>query len=139
KNQQLIAKGIDNFNKAWLVIFSRVYHDPAEPEYDLSPEEREACMKNGLPVQEFTLFLEERLLERCYPGMKIIANVWELNCGFHYFEEVIRAYGSIYTPLANELITGCKKPRAFAAKKKQKESDAEWKAEPTSLETLLTR
>lgn len=107
------------------ILFGRTYYDPAEPEYDLSPTEREEWVKNGLPVQDFIFFLEERLLEHCYPGMRIIASIWELNCGFHYFEEVIRAYCSIYTPLANELMMGWKKPRALATNKEQDDSDAE--------------
>jgi hypothetical protein len=48
--------------------------------------------------------------------MKIIAPIWELNCGFHYFEDIIRAYSSIYTSFPNDLMIGWKKPRELAAK-----------------------
>ncbi|KAL4951121.1 Argonaute complex, subunit Arb1 [Aspergillus filifer] len=109
------------------VLHATAYWDPAEPEYDLSDEERQEWTEKRQSKKQLTFFLEERYLELCYPGMKIIANVWEVNCGFHYLEEVIRAYCSIYTPLANELMLGWKEPRTLAAsdKKKEEEDDDE--------------
>ncbi|KAL4919790.1 Argonaute complex, subunit Arb1 [Aspergillus aurantiobrunneus] len=107
------------------ILFGRVYYDPGEPDYDLSPEEREEWAKKDHLLQELTFFVEENLLKHCYPRMKIITTIWELDCGFHYFEEIMRAYSSIYTPLANELMIGWKKPRDLTTKGENKESDAE--------------
>jgi hypothetical protein len=90
-------------------LLGKAYRDPGKPTYDLSPEER-LEWENDTSVPEFELFLEESLLKLCYPGMKVITPVWELNCGFHFFEDVHTAYCSIYTVLANDLMLGWKKP-----------------------------
>jgi hypothetical protein len=106
-------------------LLGRAYYDPSEPEYDLSPEEREEWMKKRRQMPELMLFLEEGLLEHCYPGMKIITTIWEMNCGLHYFEEIKRAYSSIYTPLCNDLMLGWKRPRDLTANNEDKEITVE--------------
>ncbi|RHZ46725.1 uncharacterized protein CDV56_102128 [Aspergillus thermomutatus] len=90
---------------------AKAYRDPGKPDIDLSPEERLEWEESGAPALEFDFFLEESLLKLCYPGMKVITSVWELNCGFHYFDEVFTAYCSNYTVLANDLMIGWKKPK----------------------------
>lgn len=107
------------------ILLGRAYYDPSEPEYDLSPEEREEWMKGGRQMPELMFFLEEGLLEHCYPGMKIITTIWETNCGLHYFEEIKRAYSSIYTPLCNDHMLGWKRPRDLTANNEDKESAVE--------------
>ncbi|KAH1278392.1 hypothetical protein KXV95_005573 [Aspergillus fumigatus] len=92
-------------------MLAKAYRDPGKPDIDLSPEERLQWEKGGAPALEFDFFLEETLLKFCYPGMKVITAVWELNCGFHYFDEISTAYCSIYTVLANDLMIGWKKPK----------------------------
>ncbi|GFF38007.1 hypothetical protein IFM58399_05087 [Aspergillus lentulus] len=92
-------------------MLAKAYRDPGKPNIDLSPEERLQWEEGGAPEYEFDFFLEESLLKLCYPGMKVITSVWELNCGFHYFDEVFTAYCSIYTVLANDLMIGWKKPK----------------------------
>lgn len=92
-------------------LLGKAYRDPGKPEYDLSPEEREEWESGNDLVQEFEFFLEEGLLKECYPGMKVITSLWELNCGFHFFDEIFTAYSSIYTVLSNDLMLGWKKPK----------------------------
>ncbi|KAF7116867.1 hypothetical protein CNMCM5793_005448 [Aspergillus hiratsukae] len=92
-------------------MLAKAYRDPGKSNLDLSPEEKLQWEEGGAPELEFDFFLEERLLKLCYPGMKVITSVWELNCGFHYFDEVSTAYCSIYTVLANDLMIGWKKPK----------------------------
>ena len=87
------------------------FRDPRAPALDLSPEEREQWDRDGMPEMEFEFFLEESLLKLCYPGMKVVTTVFELNCGVHFFDSVNLAYSSIYTVLANDLMIGWKKPR----------------------------
>ncbi|GFF41661.1 argonaute-binding protein 1 [Aspergillus udagawae] len=94
-------------------MLAKAYRDPGKPNIDLSPEERLQWEAGGAPALEFDFFLEEGLLKLCYPGMKVITSVWELNCGTHYFDEVFTAYCSIYTALANDLMIGWKKPKDF--------------------------
>ncbi|OOF97110.1 hypothetical protein ASPCADRAFT_143276 [Aspergillus carbonarius ITEM 5010] len=88
-------------------LLAKAYRDPGQPAYDRSPEEDMV----GLPELKFEFFVEGNLLQYCYPGLKVITPVWEMNCGFYYFEDVNRAYGSIYTVLENDLMLGWKEPR----------------------------
>jgi hypothetical protein len=92
-------------------VSAKAYNDPGKPGLDLSPEERAEWERDGPPVQEFEFFLEESLLRLCYPGMKVMTSVFELNCGMHFFDEIFTAYSSIYTVLANDLMVGWKKPK----------------------------
>ncbi|KAL5341636.1 Argonaute complex, subunit Arb1 [Aspergillus crustosus] len=101
------------------ILYGTTYLDPGESDYDLSPTEREEWAKRGRHTTELRFFLEENLLELCYLGMKIISPIWELSCGFHYFEDTVKVYSSIYSPLANELMIGWKKPRAFSVKSEE--------------------
>jgi hypothetical protein len=107
------------------ILLGRAYYDPSEPDYDLSLGEREEWMERKRQMPELMFFLEESLLEHCYPGMKIITTIWEMNCGLHYFEDINRAYSSIYTPLCNDLMLGWKRPRDLTANNEDRESAAE--------------
>ncbi|KAA8652490.1 hypothetical protein EYZ11_005203 [Aspergillus tanneri] len=92
-------------------LVGKAYCDPGKPSYDLSPEEHLEWSFGNIHMPEFEFFLEEDLLRHCYPGMKVITSVWELNCGFHYFEDIHTTYCSVYTVLCNDLMLGWKKPR----------------------------
>lgn len=89
----------------------KAYRDPGKPRIDLTPEERLAWENGDIPNPEFGFLLEEKLLQLCYPGMKIITSVWRLNCGLDYFDEVFSTYCSIYTVIGNDAMLGWKKPR----------------------------
>lgn len=93
----------------------KAYRDPARPPIDLTPEERLAWENGNIPSLEFEFLLEEKLLQLCYPGMKIITSVWRLNCGLDFFDEVFCTYCSIYTVLGNDAMLGWKKPRDLTA------------------------
>lgn len=108
-------------------MLGKPYRDPAKPELDLSPEERLQWERDGAPDAEFEFYLEEGLLKLCYPGMKVMTSVFELNCGVHFFDDVNTAYSSIYTVLANDLMLGWKKPRSFLAGEKYDDSDGDGK------------
>ncbi|OJJ70612.1 hypothetical protein ASPBRDRAFT_180704 [Aspergillus brasiliensis CBS 101740] len=101
-------------------LLARAYRDPGMPDFDLSPEERVV----QLPERNFEFFMEGNLLQYCYPGMKVITPVWELNCGFHYFEDAYRTYGSNYTPLLNDLMLGWKEPRDLTKAESEGEDDS---------------
>ncbi|RAL14039.1 uncharacterized protein BO97DRAFT_422953 [Aspergillus homomorphus CBS 101889] len=90
-------------------ITAKAYWDPAKASYDMTAEESKARERDSPPI--FKFFLEQTLLQLCYPGMKVITPVWKTNVGFHYFEETFNAYGTIYTVLANDLMMGWKKPK----------------------------
>lgn len=92
-------------------LMGKAFRDPGKPPVDLNPEEKlEWDQGVGRMSSEFEFFLELDLLRFCYPGMKLITSVWELNCGLHFFDEVLMVYGTNYTVLANDLMLGWKKP-----------------------------
>lgn len=109
------------------VMHAKAYCDPAMPAYDLSSEERDQWAKEGRPMEGkgLVFYLEENLLEHCYPGLKIISPVWEVTSEFHYFEDVQKAYSSIYTVLPNDMMIRWKKPRSLTASEKDQGSDEE--------------
>ncbi|KNG89813.1 hypothetical protein ANOM_002861 [Aspergillus nomiae NRRL 13137] len=89
-------------------MVGKAYRDPGKPCYDLSAEERLLWETGTASMPDFQFFLEENLLKLCYPKMKVITPVWELNCGFNFFEDVHTVYSSIYTVLCNDLMLGYK-------------------------------
>ncbi|KAF9886372.1 hypothetical protein FE257_011517 [Aspergillus nanangensis] len=96
-------------------LYGKAYCDPGKSAFDL-PSDDHAKWEEG-SVQQFEFFVEESLLQVCYPGMKVIAPVWELGCGVHFFEDVQTVYCSLYTPLPNDLLLGWQKPRGVVVKK----------------------
>jgi hypothetical protein len=104
------------------ILRAKPYRDPAKSNIDLSPDERTQWENDGAwENQRFTFLVEKDLLQFCYPGMKVITSVWQLNCGVDYFDEVRSAYSSIYTVLCNDLMMGWKKPRpVLSASEKEK-------------------
>lgn len=109
-------------------LLGKAYRDPGKPVYDLSPAERKQWESENQPADEFEFFLEEDLLKECYPGMKVITSVFELNCGLHFFDEILTAYSSIYTVLANDLMLGWKKPKDLV-NREDKDDDGKDKSE----------
>lgn len=91
-------------------LMGKAFRDPGKPPVDLSPEEKLEWDQGVDHMSEFEFFVELDLLQFCYPGMKLITSVWELNCGLHFFDEVLMVYGTNYTVLANDLMLGWKKP-----------------------------
>lgn len=92
-------------------LHARGYRDESAPRIDLRPGET-------LPdpsERTFEFFVEEELLRLCYPGMKVITTIWELNCGVHFFDEILSVYCSFYTSLFNELMIGWRNPRDLTA------------------------
>lgn len=98
-------------------IKAKSFRDPAKPEIDMSAEERKAWQEGKAPQCNFEFFLEEDLLQLCYPGLRITSDIWELNCGVYYFDEIISAYPSFHLVLANDLMLRWKAPRALAQEK----------------------
>ncbi|EEA28444.1 conserved hypothetical protein [Talaromyces marneffei ATCC 18224] len=107
-------------------VRAKAWRDPNGPPIDLAPGE---ALPN-IHGMEFEFFVEERLLQYCYLGMKFVTTVWELNCGVFFFDEILNAYCSFYTPSLNDLMLGWKAPRDLTKKGKQEGK--------TSLENATT-
>lgn len=98
-------------------IQAKSFHNPARPEIDMSAEERKAWQEGKAPRYDFEFFLEEDLLQLCYPGLRITSDIWEVNCGVYYFDEIISAYPSFHLVLANDLMLRWKAPRDLVEEK----------------------
>lgn len=96
-------------------VRAKAWRDPNSPQVDLAPGETLPNI-HGL---EFEFFIEENLLQYCYLGMKAVATVWKLNCGLFFFDEILNAYCSFYTPSLNDLMIGWKAPRDLTKKTDQ--------------------
>lgn len=59
-------------------------------------------------VEEF--WLEDEILQHCYPGLKLEVVVHELNIGVKYFDQVIDVFPSFHLYLPNEKMLGWKEP-----------------------------
>lgn len=109
------------------IIKATSFHDPAKPDIDMSPEERWEWDHGKAPKYDFEFLVEMTLLPLCYPGLKVNTNVWELNCGLCYFDEIISTYPTFYTVIANDLMLEWKWPKDLTvaeAKKPGQEADA---------------
>lgn len=95
------------------------FRNPAKPEIDMSAEERRAWQEGKALQYNFEFFLEEDLLQLCYPGLRITSDIWQLNCGLYYFDEIISAYPSFHLVLANDLMLRWKTPRALNQEKQE--------------------
>lgn len=92
-------------------IWARAFRDPARTESHMGPEESREWDSRQDP-EHFDFLLEENLLELCYPGLKVMTNVWRLNCGVYYFDHILSTYPTFYTVIANDLMMDWKKPKA---------------------------
>ncbi|CEJ58505.1 hypothetical protein PMG11_07159 [Penicillium brasilianum] len=91
-------------------IKAKSFRNPAKPDIDMTPEERQSWQDGKAPKYDFEFFLEEELLQHCYAGLRIISDIWEINCGVYYFDEVVSAYPSFHTVLGNDLMMRWKTP-----------------------------
>lgn len=105
-------------------ITARSYRDPAKPDLDLSPEERKEWDSGKVPNYDFDFLVEHPLLKLFYPGLKVMTTVWEINCGLHYFNDIISVYPTFYTVIANDLMLEWKWPKDVTETNKTNNNDA---------------
>ncbi|CAI7675166.1 unnamed protein product [Penicillium manginii] len=104
-------------------IRAKSYRDPANPDIDMSPDERTEWDKGNGPAYDLEFFLEPELLKFCYPRLKIITGIWEINCGVYYFDEIMSTLPSFYTLIANDLMMHWRWPQELS-KEDKKQDDA---------------
>lgn len=104
-------------------LYGKGYRDPGKPAYDLTEEEEKEWDKGE--TSEFQFFVEADILQHCYPGMKVITPVWEVDAGFHFFEDIQTAYCSNYTVLLNDLVLGWQPPKDLTSKSSSEVEDLE--------------
>ncbi|ATZ55805.1 hypothetical protein BCIN_12g03630 [Botrytis cinerea B05.10] len=59
-------------------------------------------------IEEF--WIEDEILQQCYPGLKLEVVVHELNIGVKYFDQVVEFFPSFHLYLPNEKMMGWKEP-----------------------------
>ncbi|OJD22885.1 hypothetical protein ACJ73_05763 [Blastomyces percursus] len=91
---------------------AKPWRNPRLPEEDL-PRGQICGIQPSSPsvADEYEFFVDESMLQFCFVGMKVDTSVWELNCGLHYFDNVMAVHCSFYTILLNESMIGWKEPR----------------------------
>jgi hypothetical protein len=90
-------------------IKTRAWRDPALPDEDVAPGELPSSL-NG-PAAEYEFFVEDAIMGYFFVGMKFDADIWELNSGVHYFDNISGVYCSFYTVLPNDSMMHWKEPR----------------------------
>lgn len=93
------------------VVRAKEFRDPAKGPFNLSKLEEQQWKLGGAPRHEFEFFMEGDLLAHCFPGMKALTKVFELNCDIHFFDEIMVALPSFYTFLNNDLMIDYKVPK----------------------------
>ncbi|KAJ6081172.1 hypothetical protein N7499_006046 [Penicillium canescens] len=93
------------------VVRAKEFRDPAKGGFNLSNLEDEKWKAGKAPSYEFEFFLEGDLLAHCFPGMKALTKVFELNCGIHFFDEIMVCLPSFYVFLVNDLMIDYKKSK----------------------------
>ncbi|KAJ5098367.1 hypothetical protein N7532_005368 [Penicillium argentinense] len=119
-------------------VRARSYRDPAKPQIDMSAEERQDWEKGNGPQYDFEFFVEANLLELCYPGLKVITSVWELNCDVYYFDEIMTTYPSFYTVIANDLMLNWKWPKKINRTKSQPDDEIQKSVKEAVDKILVT-
>ncbi|KAJ5527163.1 hypothetical protein N7513_011322 [Penicillium frequentans] len=92
-------------------VKAKSFRDPGKPQTDLSPEERWDWDHGKAPSYEFVFFIERDHLKLFYPGLRVVAPVWKMNCGAYYFDQVYSTFPSFNAIIANDMMLGWKKPR----------------------------
>lgn len=90
----------------------RLWADPdVEIEEDLPPRVESQLPHCGENAREDDFFVEQDILDWCFPGMKIEALVKTLSGGIKFLDNIISTKCSFYQSLPNELMRGWKEPR----------------------------
>ncbi|KAJ6036858.1 hypothetical protein N7540_001137 [Penicillium herquei] len=101
------------------MIKAKSFRDPNKPHIDLSPKEKWDWEHGRAPSYEFEFLVEIDVLPLMYPGLKVLTDVWELNCGIFYFDEIYSVYPTFYTVIANDMMLDWKRPHAITAEDAQ--------------------
>ena len=91
------------------LLKARSWHNPADDDEDLT-EEEEAAAAMHREAKEYEFWVEDRVLDKCFVGMKFETTVTELSFGVSYFDAVFGVHCSFYRVLPNEMMYGWREP-----------------------------
>lgn len=98
---------------------AQTWHCPGAPPEDLTEEEEEEFKLKPPHIEQFEFFVEDKVLEHLFAGMKMEAEVRETSFGLYYFESVTATLCSFYKFLPNESMMDWVPHRFLPYKKKQ--------------------
>ncbi|KAI9649675.1 hypothetical protein NHQ30_002256 [Ciborinia camelliae] len=87
-------------------LLCKHWEGPGYDDEDMTDDGNVEAVNNS--VEEF--WLEDEILQHCYPGLKLEVVVHELNIGVKYFDKVIELFPSFHLYLPNEKMLGWKEP-----------------------------
>ncbi|KAI9679341.1 MAG: hypothetical protein M1817_005361 [Caeruleum heppii] len=82
--------------------------NPWAADEDVTDEEAEA--ERAKDTIEYEFWVNMDVLDDCFVGMKMDAQVYELSCGLRYFDTVTNVYCSYHTSMEVEMMSGWKQP-----------------------------
>lgn len=85
---------------------AKTWYYPGAPLEDLTEEEEAAAAKAPKQIKDYELWVEDKVLAKCFVGMRFITTVKELSFGALYFDEVRGVYCSFYDALPNDAMIG---------------------------------
>lgn len=82
----------------------KTWYLPAPRQDDLTEEEE--ANPPAKEIKEYTLWVEDKALAKCFVGMKLEVVIRKLNFGVYYMDNVLGIYCSFYDILPNEFMLG---------------------------------
>ena len=103
-----LAKGL----KPLGILKAKTWYNPYSEDEDLTEEEEAAlaAATTEREVKEYTFWVEDYVLDKCFLGMKFETTVTELSFGVSYFDALFGVYCSFYRVLPNEMMYGWREP-----------------------------
>ena len=83
-------------------IKAKTWYNPGGPPQDLTKAQEEEIKKNGRPIEHYEFIVEDEVLLKMFPGIKIQATIYETSFGVFYFDSITSVLCSFYTYLLNE-------------------------------------
>ena len=83
---------------------TRTWYPPCLPQEDLTVEEEASIPPKE--YKEYTLWVEDNILDKAFKGMKFETTIRKLSCGILYFDSITSLYCSFFDILPNELMLG---------------------------------
>jgi len=103
-------KGESGYIKPLGVIYFKHWEGPGiEPE-DVTDNESEAEITADAEPANEMFWLEDEILQHCFPGLKVQLLVHELNIGVKFFDRIEGLYPSFFLYLPNEKMAHWKEP-----------------------------
>jgi len=106
-------------------LYAQTWHNPTALAEDLTEDEEAELASKPSSLKEYEFWLEDEVLEKCFVGMKMEADVKELSFGVCYFDAVFGVYASFFNVLPNGLMVGWREVEKEWLKPREERRSAE--------------